>query len=91
MDRPTNGFTVTSSTASGHAHGLFVPFDLVERPASVAESLTTEAGSTYGIGSHTHVVTLSVDELTSIMHGGVVEVTSALSAGHAHSFSIRLP
>lgn len=91
MAPPTDGFAVTSSASSGHTHELFVPFDLVEQPATAAASLTTQAASTYGVGSHTHVVALSIDDLTSVMHGGSVDVMSSTSAGHAHAFAIRVP
>ncbi len=87
----TNGFAITSSTASGHSHDLFVPFDAVEQPASAPVALVTGASSTYTLGSHTHTVTLSVDSLTSIMHGGTVTVSSASTAGHVHEFAIHLP
>ncbi len=88
---PANGFTIASSTALGHSHDLFVPFEVVEQPAASARSLTSSAASTYTLGGHTHTVVLSVDDLTRIMHGETVTVTSSSTSGHMHAFAIRLP
>jgi hypothetical protein len=90
-DGPSNGFTVTSAAALGHSHELFVPFDDLDQPPTGGVSRTTNASSTYSIGAHTHVVALTVDQLTSIMHGGTVSVSSLPTAGHSHEFSIRMP
>lgn len=88
---PANGFTIASSTALGHSHELFVPFEVVEQPATSARSLTSNAASTYTLGGHTHTVTLSIEDLTAIVHGETVTVTSSSTSGHAHTFAIRLP
>jgi hypothetical protein len=85
-----SGLTVTSSSALGHSHNLFVPADDVDNPPDSGVTLSTSSSSAYGIGSHSHMVALSNDQLTTIMNGGTVSVDTSTFSDHHHSFTIRM-
>ena len=81
-----DGFTVTSSLASGHTHAIFVVLDDLSSPPSNGVSYQSTATN-----AHFHVVVLTKAQLTSIDEGAVLTVTSTVSDGHQHAFSIQKP
>ena len=85
-DTSGDGFTVTSSLASGHTHAIFVVLDDLTSPPSNGVSYQSTATN-----AHFHVVVLTKAQLTSIDEGAVLTVTSTVSDGHQHAFSIQKP
>jgi len=67
---------------TGHVgHALLIP----------AADFTTPAEQTYdikGMSAHTHTVTLSAAQLTSLKAGTPVTVASTVGAGHSHMVTI---
>ena len=90
MNQQGNSLTVTSSSTLGHNHNLSVPFSDIDQPPAGGVELSTSTASPYGIGTHSHVVTLSTDDLTSIMNGGAVSVDTSTVSDHHHSFTIQM-
>ncbi|HSO36645.1 MAG TPA: hypothetical protein VLT33_29170 [Labilithrix sp.] len=79
-----DGAGETSTVVAGHTHTLCVPAsDLSQPPA---------AGATYSTsisGGHDHAVALTSAQLTTVLNGGSVSVTTSTVSGHAHEFSVR--
>jgi hypothetical protein len=67
---------------TGHVgHALLIP----------AADFVAPSEQTYdikGISPHTHSVTLTAAQLTTLGAGGAVTVTSTLGAGHTHDVTI---
>lgn len=82
LPEPTT-LTVRSSDSNGHNHSIVFQRSLFESPPENDRTFTSG-------GSHTHTITLSSQEMTSIGNGGTVTKVSSTSGGHSHSFTIRL-
>jgi len=87
--RLNSGVFVGSSNVAGHTHTLSIPAaDLLASPA-VARTYTTSAASAGA--AHTHQVSLTAAQMTTLAGGGSVTVTTTADAsGHQHSFSMAL-
>ncbi|MFN7956610.1 MAG: hypothetical protein U0610_33205 [bacterium] len=85
-DGSDEGFTITSSLASGHTHAIFLLLSDVASPPSTGLTYQSTTSS-----NHFHLVVVTQAQLTSIDEGAVVTVTSSVSDGHQHAFSIQKP
>ncbi len=85
-DGSNDGFTVTSSLANGHTHAIFVLLSDIASPPSTGLTFQSTTSS-----NHFHLVVLTQAQLTSVDEGAVVTVTSSVSDGHQHAFSIQKP
>jgi hypothetical protein len=75
----------TSTTVNGHAHTVNVPASDQIHPADT--TYTSSSNS-----SHTHQVTLTADQLSTLAMGGSVTVTSTNSTttgNHRHDFTFQ--
>jgi len=73
----------TSTTVNGHNHSANIPASDQQKPVDT----TYTSSSTL---SHTHMVTLSAGQLSSLSLGGSVTVTSTVNAAtgnHSHDFT----
>ena len=77
-------WTQTSSTNSGHTHTILF----------VCAGLATHAGTPYvssTVGSHSHDLTLDINELNTIISGGSITKVSTVNDGHPHTWTIQTP
>lgn len=73
---------VIARIGKNHNHELTVPFAEVETAAEKTFTMTTVAG-------HLHKVTLSADEMKSMLAGKVVRTKSSLDKGHQHRVVVK--
>jgi microcystin-dependent protein len=75
--------TFTSSEVSGHTHQLTITEAQFANPpaAGLKPTSSTDAG-------HSHLVEITQAQLNDIQGGQSVTVTSAISGGHTHSFTL---
>ena len=79
----SNGMDVyTSSTNSQHNHTFTFDDSSITTPPTAGVS-----GDTSDVGSHTHTVAISMDQLTQVGAGQSVQVTTGVAAGHTHVFT----
>jgi hypothetical protein len=79
------GVSSTSTVVNGQPHTESVPASDQLHPANQTYTSSNDAG-------HTHVVTLTASQLTTIASGGAVTVTSTMSAvtgSHSHGFTFQ--
>ena len=79
-DCSANGGTAASITGN-HGHSLMVP----------KEDFSAGMDKTYdihGTATHTHSITLTVDQLATIFAGGQATVTSTLTNDHTHQVKV---
>jgi len=78
-DEEDAAFTVSNNDYSGHAHSFEVKCTELEGGQAV-----WTAG-----GAHTHQVTLTEAQITSVLNGE--SVTIETSGGHAHTWIVQMP
>jgi hypothetical protein len=84
-----DGVLTTSTNVSNHTHTLCVPqSDLTSPPAEGATYTSSNNLDPINDEYHTHTVTLSAQQLSSIEGGAEVLVTSSLDDLHTHQFAI---
>jgi len=69
-----------------HTHTVTVPASSLN--ATADQTFTTSVAAAPGGPSHSHMVTLTVAELGVLRGGGTVTVTSTISAGHLHAYTV---
>ena len=79
-----DGAGATSTAVEGHTHTLCVPAADLDHPPATGATYTTSIS-----GSHDHAVAFSQAQLTTVLNGGSVTVTTSTVTGHAHDFSVR--
>ena len=72
----------TSSVVGGHAHTFGIEMAAIDKPP--ADGVSGPSGVAEG---HSHNVTVSAAQLSSIKSGQTVQVTSGRAGGHAHLFT----
>jgi hypothetical protein len=72
-----------STTAQGHVHTVVIQMSEVEPPPQNGISRSTSSAS-----GHTHVFTMTQQELQSVDDAMVVTVSDSVAAGHRHSYQI---
>jgi hypothetical protein len=75
----------TSTNVNGHTHTVNVPSSDQLHPADTTYTSSNEA-------DHTHQVTLTADQLSTLAGGGAVTVTSTNSTStgnHRHDFTFQ--
>jgi len=80
-----NGLRFTSDVVGGHSHDFSIAMTDLSSPPSAGLS-----GSTTVASSHTHTVSLSVDELTAIESGQTVTKDTSNVQAHMHTFQFSL-
>lgn len=89
-----DGVESTSSLVSQHTHLLCVPTSDLESPPAGGATYTSSvapdplATGAPDSGAHTHTVTLSQAQLSSVQAGQSVTTTSSISLEHDHTFLI---
>ncbi len=73
--------TATSSD-SGHTHQFTITAAELASPLSLLRDDSTTQG-------HSHLVTLSLQDVTTIATGSAVVITSAVISGHSHSYTFQ--
>ena len=68
-----------------HTHMVVIAASLLN--ATTPQTLTTTSAGP-GTG-HTHMITLTVANLTSLKNGGMVDVLSTNDSQHTHTYRIR--
>jgi hypothetical protein len=71
-----------NSDSTGHTHTVMVPRAALD--SASAMMFTTSSAS-----NHTHTITLSTNNLSTIRAGGSVTVTSSSDSNHTHAFRVR--
>jgi hypothetical protein len=82
MSDAASGPSCASTISANHGHVLSVP----------GADLAATRDHTYdihGAADHTHSVTITQAELSTLAGGGVVSVMSTLSGGHAHTCMVH--
>jgi hypothetical protein len=74
---------VAATDSSLHTHTVTV--DAATLNATTPQTLIT---SSAGVPAHTHMVTLTADNLATLRGGGMVDVLSAVSGAHTHTYRI---
>ena len=72
----------TSSVAGAHTHTFTMADSAITTPPAAGVS-----GESSTDDSHSHTVTISADQLTSVGMGESVEVTSGVTSSHSHVFT----
>jgi hypothetical protein len=78
------GIERSSTVVDGHTHTLCVPQADLSSPPAAGQSYTTS------VNGHAHEVTLTAADLMSIAGGGTVTVTTSITLGHAHMFTLKM-
>jgi hypothetical protein len=84
------GIESTSTNNASHTHTLCVPTSDLTGPPAAGKTYTTS-----NVGNHTHMVTLSAANLTALIGGQTVTVTSTSDPDpinnevHSHDFMIK--
>ena len=83
---PGTSQTFTSTTSNAHSHTVVIQRTEVETPPVAGISKTTSS-----VSAHTHTFDMTEAQLTTVMGGTGVTVTSGnsdIGGAHTHSFTI---
>jgi len=80
----TQALTFISSTDFGHSHTTVIQLTDLTAPPGAGVTKTTSSDL-----AHTHQVSLTSDELTSIENGATVTKTTTNDDGHTHTFAFH--
>jgi hypothetical protein len=80
-DLSVTSFTYTSSSVSGHEHQVTLEVALFASPPTSGVTRETTVAD-----GHTHMVTLTMDELQTIAAGGTVSKDTTITQSHLHTF-----
>jgi hypothetical protein len=82
-----DGAGATSTNTLGHTHTVCVPLADINNPPAAGNTYTTSAATFQGV-AHTHQITLSQAQLTTLAKGGTVTVTTTIVESHTHDFTL---
>ncbi len=80
----TGDFVITSTTDNSHNHAITV------KAADLAAGAQVVYLSTL-VNAHTHTVTITPSQINDINEGKLDNISSSVSAGHAHDFPVKKP
>ena len=79
------GFTLKSSSYSGHTHTVTILFSDIDAPPASSKTLITSRTT------HTHRLTLSQADFQALGSGDTITRTTSTAASHSHTFTIKVP
>jgi hypothetical protein len=81
-DIPLTEKSYYSTTVDGHSHSVTITKTEIENAQPILRTTSL-------VNSHTHIVSLSQEQVQSLKDGATVSVETTVDNGHSHTFSFQ--